>query len=95
MVPVTSWSNIDDAFATISKGIREAVDELLRQEEQRVKNVVQEKEKGNLIDVASAAQITSDILRDSQKAQAERWKILRETQTKSFKYNRTLCHKSL
>jgi hypothetical protein len=84
MVPVTSWSNIDDAFATISKGVREAVDDLLKQEEQKVKNLVQEKEKANLINAASAAQIFSDIQRDAQKAQAERWKILRETQTKIF-----------
>jgi PIN domain nuclease of toxin-antitoxin system len=84
MMPVTTWPNIDDAFATISRGIRETVDDLLRREEEKVKKLVEEKQKANVLDAASAAEIYRNIQRDSQKAQMERWQILQDLQTKIF-----------
>lgn len=77
--PVTSWSNRDEAFLDITKGIRKVIEKLLHKKQVDVKQ--------QLINVGVNTQHTEIFTRmaaDRQKTATERWKILQETQREIF-----------
>lgn len=77
--PVTSWSNRDKAFADVAMGIRKVVDKLLREKQEEVTQ--------QLIQAGVNPQATAifeQILADAQRQRTERWKILKDVQTKIF-----------
>ncbi len=76
--PVTTWPNRDEAFRSVAKGIRKAVNELLRKEEQKTKDLLERA----LSDQTSADALSRRIAEDAHKQQVERWRILKETQDK-------------
>lgn len=76
--PVTSWSNRDEAFTNVAKGIRNAVNDLLRKEQQKTKDLLAT----SLNDPTAAAALAHHLAQDCEKQQVERWRILKETQEK-------------
>jgi hypothetical protein len=75
--PVTSWSNRDEAFLDVARGIRKTVGELLRAEEQKVKSMVaavRDSRPDQLSGLGDSLLISGD------RTAAERWSDLQETQ---------------